>query len=149
MSSVIWRGAVADDVAAVVALLRDDALGQGRELGDLARYLAAFEAMEREGANHLIVADRGGEILACYQITFISGLSLNASRRAQIEGVRVAQDLRGQGIGALLVEDAQTRAKAAGCSVLQFTSNKSRSDAHRFYQRLGFTPSHIGYKKSL
>lgn len=147
--SVSFRPALRKDVAAVVALLSDDMLGQGREWAGLDRYLAAFDAMQVEGSNHLIIGTDHSGILACYQITFISGLSLSASRRAQIEGVRVARDTRGQGLGALLIQDAEARARAAGCALLQFTTNRSRSDAHRFYERLGFTPSHIGYKKSL
>ena len=137
------------DVPDVMALLRDDPLGQGREIGDPAPYLAAFDAMQAEAANHLIVGRIGGKVVACYQITFISGLSLSAARRAQIEGVRVAPGLRGQRIGQALVDDAETRARAAGCRLLQFTTNASRRDAHRFYDRLGFTASHIGYKKTL
>lgn len=147
--SVTFRPAQRGDVADVVALLGDDMLGQGREHAALDRYLAAFDAMQAEGANHLIVGTDQGKITACYQITFISGLSLSATRRAQIEGVRVASDARGQGIGALLIQDAEARARAAGCTLLQFTTNRARNDAHRFYERLGFTPSHIGYKKSL
>lgn len=147
--SVTFRPAQRGDVADVVALLGDDMLGQGREHAALDRYLAAFDAMQAEGANHLIVGTDQRKITACYQITFISGLSLSATRRAQIEGVRVASDARGQGIGALLIQDAEARARAAGCTLLQFTTNRARDDAHRFYERLGFTPSHIGYKKSL
>ncbi|RDD68468.1 GNAT family N-acetyltransferase [Paracoccus versutus] len=124
-------------------------LGQAREAGDLAPYLAAWDAMQAEAANHLVVGLLGGEVIACYQITVISGLSLRAARRAQIEGVRVRPDLRGRGIGAALIRDAESRARAAGCTLLQFTTNRGRTDAHRFYDRLGFTPSHIGYKKSL
>ncbi len=146
---ILWREAVAADVPAVVALLRDDVLGQGRELADAARYEAAFRAMEAEGANHLVVGESAGQVVACYQITFITGLSLSASRRAQIESLRVSSELRGQGIGAVMIADAEARARAAGCSLMQFTSNQSRSAAHRFYERLGFTPSHIGYKKTL
>ena len=146
---ILWREAVVADVPAVVALLRDDVLGQGRELADAARYEAAFRAMEAEGANHLVVGESAGQVVACYQITFITGLSLSASRRAQIESLRVSSELRGQGIGAEMIADAEARARAAGCSLMQFTSNQSRSAAHRFYERLGFTPSHIGYKKTL
>ena len=145
----VFRPAGRADVSAVIALLADDMLGQGRESADPARYLAAFDAMQAEGANHLIVGTIGRDIVACYQITFISGLSLSAARRAQIEGVRVAPGHRGQSIGTALIHDAETRARAAGCTLLQFTTNKSRADAHRFYDRLGFTASHIGYKKSL
>lgn len=144
-----FRDAGRADIAAVVALLADDLLGQKRETRLSPRYLAAFDAMRAEGANHLIVGDEGGVIVACYQITFISGLSLTATRRAQIEGVRVAADRRGAGIGTLLLADAERRAVEAGCGLIQFTSNRIRADAHRFYARQGFEPSHIGYKKAL
>lgn len=146
---VAFREARRDEVPAVLALLRDDPLGRGRESGDPAPYFAAFDAMQAEAANRLIVGLLGDDVIACYQLTCISGLSLTAARRAQIEGVRVRPDLRGQGIGAALIRDAETRARAAGCTLLQFTTNRSRTDAHRFYDRLGFTASHIGYKKSL
>jgi len=141
---------VAADVAAVVALLADDALGAARETADLETYRAAFARMQTEGTNRLIVGeDDTGRIVATYQITVISGLSLRAARRALIESVRVAADLRGQGIGALLMADAEARARAAGCRLMQLTTHASRKDAHRFYDRLGFTPSHIGYKRDL
>lgn len=144
-----FRRATREDVPAVMMLLADDMLGQRRESTDPGPYLDAFDAMQAEGANHLIVAEDAGEIIACYQITFISGLSLAATRRAQIEGVRVATSHRGTGLGARMIADAETRARAAGCGLLQFTTNAARTDAHRFYDRMGFTPSHIGYKKPL
>ncbi len=144
---ISFRPATRADVPAVIALLADDVLGATRETSDPAPYLAAFDAMMAEGANHLIVGEQTGRVVACYQITFISGLSLTATRRAQIEGVRVARSLRGQGHGAALMADAESRARAAGCGLLQFTSNATRTDAHRFYERLGYQPSHIGLKK--
>lgn len=146
---MIWREATRVDVPAVVALLADDVLGHGRESADLAPYLAAFDAMQEEGGNRLIVAEQDGRVVACYQLTLISGLSLTAARRAQVEGVRVAADLRGRGLGAALMADAEARARAAGCHLIQLTTNATRTDAHRFYARLGFTPSHIGFKKPL
>lgn len=148
-SDPFFRPATSEDVPAVVVLLSDDVLGRTRETGDTTKYAAAFAAMQSEGQNHIIVAEAGGDIVACYQITFISGLSLSAARRAQIEGVRVAASHRGQGLGKVLIDDAEARARAAGCALMQFTTNKSRDDAHRFYDRMGFTPSHIGYKKPL
>lgn len=146
---IAFRPATRADVPAVTALLADDVLGATREAADPAPYLAAFDAMQAEGGNHLIVGEADGRVVACYQITFISGLSLTATRRAQIEGVRVARDLRGQGAGAALIADAEARARAAGCGLMQFTTNAARTDAHRFYDRMGYTPSHIGYKKRL
>ncbi|RNF34230.1 GNAT family N-acetyltransferase [Paracoccus methylarcula] len=144
-----FRLARREDVPTVIALLADDVLGRDRETAISDDYLAAFDAMQAEGNNHLIVGEAEGQVVACYQITFISGLSLSAARRAQIEGVRVATSHRGQKIGEALIEDAESRARAAGCGLMQFTTNKSRDKAHRFYDRMGFTPSHIGYKKPL
>jgi len=147
--SVVFRLAEAGDVPAIVALLRDDALGQAREGLEIGDYIAAFEQMQTEGHNHLIVGERGGRIVATYQLTFIRGLSLRAARRAQIESVRVAGDMRGQQIGEAMMADAETRARAAGCTLMQLTMNATRTDSARFYQRVGFTPSHIGYKRDL
>ncbi|WP_226779056.1 GNAT family N-acetyltransferase [Oceaniglobus trochenteri] len=149
MTEIRWRAANHRDVAAIVALLRDDALGQNREGNDLQRYKEAFRRMSEEAANHLIVGETGGRVVATYQITFISGLSLSAARRAQVESVRVNSAMRGQGIGAALMADAEARARAAGCSLIQLTTNATRPRAHAFYTRLGFTPSHIGFKREL
>lgn len=146
---MIWREGTEADVPFVMALLADDVLGSQRENAPLEDYLRAFRDMQTEGSNHLIVGEQDGRILACYQITYISSLSLAATRRAQIEGVRVSSAHRGQQIGTALIADAEARARANGCELLQFTTRKSRADAQRFYDRLGFTPSHIGYKKSL
>lgn len=146
---MIWREANRDDVAAVVALLADDALGKSRETDELSVYLSAFEDMQRETGNSLIVGDQDGRVVACYQLCLISGLSISAARRAIIEGVRVASDLRGQGVGALLIADAEARARQGGCALIQLTTNAVRKDAQRFYERLGFTASHIGFKKPL
>lgn len=138
----------------MVALLADDLLGATRETADLATYLAGFDAMAAEASNQLIVGEGtagagAGGIVAAYQLIFISGLALGAARRAQIEAVRVSAAVRGQGVGAALVADAEARARAAGCTLLQRTSNATREDALRFYQHQGFEASHVGFKKSL
>lgn len=148
-TEIMFRDAREEDVAAVIALLSDDILGAGREKAEQDVYVQAFRAMQAEGNNNLIVGETNGQVVACYQITFISGLSLSAARRAQAEGVRVASDQRGKKIGEAMMTDAEQRARDAGCGLLQFTSNKTRNNAHRFYDRMGFTPSHIGYKKPL
>ncbi len=146
---IAWREATAADVPAVVAMLADDMLGAAREGADLAPYLAAFAEMQQQRSNVLVVGTRGGRVVATYQITILHGLSMKAARRAQIEAVRVVADLRGQGLGAELMADAEARARAAGCRLMQLTTNRARTRAHAFYDRLGFTPSHIGYKREL
>ncbi|MDJ0857964.1 MAG: GNAT family N-acetyltransferase [Dinoroseobacter sp.] len=145
-----FRRATRDDVPAVVELLADDVLGSTRERGAIETYLSAFDAMTAEANNQLIVGvDESSTVVATYQITFISGLYLAASRRAQVESVRVAAQLRGQGLGRQMFSDVEARARAAGCSLLQLTMNAARSDSARFYAALGFTGSHIGYKMYL
>lgn len=144
-----WREAVRADVPAIVALLADDVLGAARETTDPADYLDAFDAIAQEGGNLVIVGEQAGQVVATYQITFISGLSLRAARRAQVESVRVRGDLRGQGVGRQLLDDAEARARAAGCALMQLTSNATREDARKFYERNGYVASHIGFKRSL
>ncbi len=147
--SVVFREATRADVPAVLDLLEDDRLGAAREGADLDHYLKAFDAMAAEGGNALIVGERDGIVVATYQLTFIAGLSLRATRRAQVESVRVASDLRGGGIGEAMLADAEARALAAGCGLMQLTMNATRADARRFYERIGFEPSHVGFKKAL
>ena len=145
-----FREAEPDDVPDVLRLLKDDVLGQGREAADGSLYEDAFARMQDEGCNHLIVGeDDKGEIVATYQVTFITGLSLKAARRAQVESVRVASHLRGQGVGEEMFEDVKARARAAGCSLVQLTMNSSRTEANRFYERIGFVASHTGFKMAL
>ncbi|MDU8942798.1 GNAT family N-acetyltransferase [Ovoidimarina sediminis] len=146
---VTFRDATREDVPAIVALLRDDTFGAARETAEEATYLAAFEAMAGETANHLIVGVEDGRIVATYQLTLITGLSHRGMRRANIESVRVAADRRGQGLGHSLMRDAEARAQAAGCGMLQLTTTAERSRARAFYDRLGYTPSHIGFKRVL
>ena len=79
----------------------------------------------------------------------LAGLSRLGAERCQIEAVRVAAAARGQGLGGRMVKWAVDRARERGCAIVQLTSDKSRTDAHRFYDNLGFTASHEGYKLSL
>lgn len=147
--TVVFREAVVADVPDIIALLADDVLGQGREQSDISLYEAAFQRLARDPNNIQIVGESEGRVLACYQLTIIPGLSLTAATRAQIEGVRVASQMRGKGAGAALIADAEARARAAGATLLQLTMNRTRLDSHRFYEANAFTPSHVGFKKPL
>lgn len=145
--TVQFREARREDVAAIVDMLADDILGQEREAAEMARYLSAFDAMQHEPHNLLIVGeDDTGRIVATYQLTLISGLSLSAMRRAQVESVRVASHLRGTGIGGQMLTEVKQRARDAGCGLVQLTMNQSRSLSHRFYEAHGFEASHVGFK---
>jgi len=137
------------DVPAIVGLLADDALGATRELpGDpLAQvYWDAFDAMSAQGGNEVLVAESAGEIVGCLQLTIIPGLSRAGVTRGQIEGVRVSARCRGQGIGEVLIRAAVERARDRGCGLIQLTSDRRRTDAQRFYERLGFEATHVGMK---
>ena len=147
--AVSFRDAKRADVAALVALLADDPLGQARESGDLAPYLAAFDEISANPIHQVIVAELGGRIVATCQLSILAGLSRQGAKRALVEAVRVVADLRGQRIGEALMAECEMRARAAGASVIQLTTDKTRLRAHGFYDRLGYAPSHIGYKKPL
>jgi ribosomal protein S18 acetylase RimI-like enzyme len=147
--AVIFRDATRSDVAAVVALLADDPLGQAREGRDLAPYLAAFDEIAANPMHQLIVGEVEGQIVATSQLTLLAGLSRQGAKRALVEAVRVAAAHRGQRLGEALMAEAEARARAAGASVIQLTTDKTRLRAHAFYDRLGYTPSHLGYKKPL
>lgn len=147
--AVIFRDATRTDVPALVALLADDALGKTRESADMAPYLAAFDAIMAQPMHQIIVAEAAGRIVATCQLTILHGLSRAGMTRALIEAVRTAPDLRSAGIGAALMAEAEARARAAGARMVQLTTDKTRLRAHAFYDRLGYAPTHIGYKKAL
>ncbi|TDD08732.1 GNAT family N-acetyltransferase [Nonomuraea deserti] len=148
--SLLFRQARADDVPAIVAMLADDPLGAQRE-GDPGdeRYLAAFERIDADPYDELIVAERDGKVVGTMQLSYLAGLSRLGAERCQIEAVRVAASERGRGLGRKMITWAVDRARARGCAMVQLTSDKSRTDAHRFYDSLGFTASHVGYKLKL
>jgi GNAT superfamily N-acetyltransferase len=144
------RRATEHDVPAIVAMLADDALGATREdTADLGAYLAAFGRIDADPHQHLAFATVDGKPAGTLQLTIVQGLSRHGMRRAIIESVRVHRDLRGQGLGSELIEWAIERARELGAGIVQLTSDASRTDAHRFYENLGFTRSHVGFKMSL
>ncbi|MBN9547702.1 MAG: GNAT family N-acetyltransferase [Alphaproteobacteria bacterium] len=152
MSAMNIRRAREADVAVIVAMLADDPLGRSREDASplLAQaYLDAFAAIDGDPNQFLAVMTEGDDVIGTLQITFLAGLSLRGAWRGQIEAVRVAANRRGEGLGRRLLDWAIDKCRERGCRVVQLTTNKSRLDAHRFYERLGFKASHIGYKLDL
>lgn len=151
-ADVILRDARREDVPAIVRMLADDALGAAREsLGEPLpqAYLDAFEAMRANPDNRLLVAEQEGAIVATMQLVFIPGLSHRGTTRAVIEAVRVEAARRGQGLGREIVRQALAIARERGARMVELTSHKSRVDAHRFYEKLGFAKSHVGMKLTL
>lgn len=150
MEELEIRQAVESDLPAVVAMLADDPLGATRESpDDLTPYTRAFQAMAQDANQRLCVAVRGGEVVGVLQLTLIPGLSRAGMTRGLIEGVRVHRSERGEGLGATLTEWAVEEARRCGCGLVQLTSDISREEAHRFYERLGFQRSHYGFKRVL
>lgn len=152
-TAVRLRRAELDDLSALVELLAADPLGSTREgsVGevDAEPYRRAFQAIDADPAQLLVVVERGDEIVGTLQLSFIPGLARRGGLRAQIEAVRVHEQYRSQGLGAALFEWAIDEARRRGCALVQLTTDKTRVDAHRFYERLGFVASHEGLKLPL
>ncbi|MFE5600440.1 GNAT family N-acetyltransferase [Streptomyces coelicoflavus] len=150
MGDLEIRPATPEDIPAVVAMLADDPLGAQRESpGDLGPYMAAFERLRTDPNQHLVVAVREGRVVGTLQLTIVPGLSRRGATRSIVEGVRVHGDERGSGLGTQLIEWAIDESRRQGCHLVQLTSDKTRTDAHRFYERLGFSASHTGFKLQL
>jgi GNAT superfamily N-acetyltransferase len=149
---VSFREAKRDDIPDIVGLLADDPLGStretpGEELPEA--YWAAYEAIDRDPNNMLIVAEIDGRVAGTLQLTYIPSLTYTGGERAQIEGIRVAAEYRGHGVGQVLIAWVVEQARARGCRVVQLTTDRQRPDAIRFYQKIGFIPSHMGMKYHL
>lgn len=146
------RDARPQDLPDIVRLLADDMLGAARELvsDTLARaYVDAFAAVAADRRQVMLVAEVDGAVAGFLQLTVIPGLARRGAVRGQVESVRVDRQLRGQNIGEHLMRAAIGHARHRGCSIIQLTTDKSRVDAIRFYQRLGFVASHVGMKLEL
>lgn len=148
-----YREANTADLPEIIRMLADDQLGNAREDSSVPinqQYLDAFSIINADSNNELIVleTDEPGNpaIMGILQLTYIPYLTYKGSWRCLIEGVRIHQDFRGQGLGTKLFEWAIERAKQKGCNIVQLTSNKNRNDAIRFYESLGFKASHEGFK---
>ncbi|MFC7527238.1 GNAT family N-acetyltransferase [Actinoplanes sp. GCM10030250] len=148
------RTATRADVPAVLGLLADDDISRQRGWGTVpeevdAAIWAAFEAIDSDDRNELVVAAEDGEVIGTLQLTFIPGLSRGGGERLLIEAVRIRSDQRGRGLGGELIRWAVERARERGCRMVQLTTDKRRTDAQRFYATLGFVASHEGMKLAL
>ncbi|WP_328443763.1 GNAT family N-acetyltransferase [Amycolatopsis sp. NBC_00438] len=150
MTDYTIRTARRDDVEAIVHMLADDQLGATRDdPADLAPYLQAFDAIDEDPSQLLVVVVADDEAVGTLQLTVIPGLARRGALRGQVEAVRVRADHRGSGLGADLLRWAIDESRRRGCALVQLTSDTSRTQAHRFYERLGFEPSHTGFKLKL
>ncbi|MFB6613964.1 GNAT family N-acetyltransferase [Streptomyces sp. NPDC085524] len=150
LSGLSIRPATEADLPAIVAMLADDPLGATRESpDDLTPYRTALKRLVDDPHQHLVVAVRAERVVGTLQLTIVPGLSRKGSTRSIIEGVRVHADERGSGLGTRFIEWAIEKSRAENCDLVQLTSDATRTDAHRFYERLGFAASHVGFKMQL
>jgi ribosomal protein S18 acetylase RimI-like enzyme len=150
--TLIIRPATRSDLPAIIALLHDDESGRTREDPNLPldpRYIAAFEAIDADPNQNLILAELDGNPVGTLQLSFLPGLSFRGAWRGQIEAVRIAGHLRNRGLGEELILWAVEQCRARDCKLVQLTSTATRTAAHRFYARLGFVHSHVGMKLHL
>ncbi|MEW2415857.1 GNAT family N-acetyltransferase [Streptomyces sp. NPDC046866] len=140
------REATRQDLPVVLALLAD----AGEERAEVTEaHEQALAAIGADPRNEMLVLADGEAVVGCLQLTYIPGLGQGGRERALVEAVRIREDRRGGGLGAVLMRLAVERARGRGCALVQLTSNKRRSAAHRFYERLGFARSHEGFKLRL
>lgn len=145
-----YRKARLDDLPVIIQLYGDDNIGSTREIlaepiDDI--YIRAFEDIAKDRNNQIYVIEDQGKVIGTLQYTIITHLNRTAAKRAQIESVHIHRDYRNKGIGKKFMQFAIDLAKSDGCKIVQLTSDKTRQDAQRFYQDLGFTDSHVGMKK--
>src|SRR5215216_7805910 len=150
--NILFRLATQADLSAIVRLLADDDLGSQRERYENplpASYSSAFEQIESDPNHELIVTEHNGEVIGTLHLMFLPSISYQGGLRAQIESVRVDRRHQNNGIGSQMMKWAIECAKQGGAHLIQLTTHKSRKDAHRFYERLGFEKSHLGMKLNL
>ncbi|MEM9184449.1 MAG: GNAT family N-acetyltransferase [Pseudomonadota bacterium] len=145
-----FRSAAAQDLPTLVALLADDAVAADRETAAVgATHEEALDAILADPNHHLLVAESDGALAGFAQLSFLPGLTYAGGWRAQLEGVRVAPGLRGQGVGQALIKQAIVLSRDRGCVLVQLTTDRRRPKAVGFYERLGFVASHHGMKLRL
>jgi GNAT superfamily N-acetyltransferase len=152
MSDLLIREAEAGDLEAIIRLHEEDELGSHGDVWSpetRPAYEAAFAAIQRSPENQLFVAVDGHEIVGTFQLTFIPNLTGRGTLRVKVESVKVKAARRSTGIGARMMAFAEDHARTHGAGAMELTSNKTRPDAHRFYERLGYSRSHEGFKKKL
>ena len=149
---IVFRIATQTDVSSIVRLLADDELGSLREKYENPipeSYYSAYELIAKDPNHELIVSELDGEVIGTLHLMFLPSLSFQGGLRAQVESVRVDTGHQNQGVGSEMMKWAIQRAKDRAAHIVQLTTHKSRADAHRFYERLGFKGTHLGMKLSL
>lgn len=144
-----YRNATPADLRFIIGLIVEDSVidtGDNPADAGHADYVNALAAIDADPNQEMIVVEDDGVPVGCFQLSYLPGLMRRGQWRGQIEVVHVAQSHRNRGIGGEMMRWAIERCREHNCSMVQLTSNKKRTDAHRFYERLGFLKSHEGFK---
>jgi len=149
---ILFRIATRSDLSSIVRLLSEDDLGSQRERYEdplPEAYYSAYELINKDPNHELIVAEFDGEVIGTLHLMFLPSISFQGGLRAQVESVRVDTRHQNQGIGNQMIKWAIERAKEREAHIVQLTTHRSRTDAHRFYESLGFKGTHLGMKLGL
>ena len=152
LDTLIIRTARQEDVPALAAIYAADEIGGHGDTADesaLPDYLAAFRDIKASPTETLYVAELDGEIVGTFQTAILTKLIGRGAKSMVIEAVQTRPDMRGRGIGAVMITYCLDEARARGMKAVQLTSNVARLDAHRFYERLGFEKRHFGFRMKL
>jgi len=152
VTGIIFRIATREELPSIVRLLAHDDLGSQRERNEdplPESYYSAYEKIDQDPNHELIVAELNGEVIGTLHLMFLPSISFQGGLRAQIESVRVDTRYQGRGIGSEMIKWSIERAKARRAHIVQLTTHRSREDAHRFYEKLGFKGTHLGMKLRL
>ncbi|WAT18732.1 GNAT family N-acetyltransferase [Aurantiacibacter sp. MUD11] len=152
MNELTYREASMADLPFLDALIEADEVAAARDIAppdNHGQQQEAMRAIEADPNHELWIVELDGTPVASFQLSYLPGVSRKGAWRGQIESVRVTPELRGKGVGAAMMRWAIARCEERGCGVVQLTSDVNRPDAHRFYERLGFSATHAGFKLRL
>ncbi len=152
MSRLTFRDATPADLPFITGLIDSDPVAAARDpahADDPQQQREAFAAIAADPNHRLIVAMAGDVPVGSFQLSFIPGVSRQGAWRGQIESVRITPEFQGSGYGSTMMEWAVAQCRLRGCGLVQLTSDVTREDAHRFYDRLGFRATHTGFKLKL
>ena len=138
------------DIPDLITLLADDVLGSTRESAELDAYLAAFDDIAADPNQFLaVIRDATDTVCGTLQLTLIPGLARGGAKRLQVEAVRLSPSTRGKGLGSAVFSWAHAWGRSHGAVLAQLTTDVKRTEAHRFYDAVGYSATHKGYKLHL
>lgn len=152
MTELIIRKATIDDLPFIVGIIENDNVTGSTEDVSAPQgpaYRDAFAAIDADPNQRLLIAELGGEPVGTFQLTYTPGIARKGQWRCTVEGVHVSPAHRNKRIGEKMMTWAENAARERGCGLVQLTSHKTRTDAHRFYERIAYAKSHEGFKKAL